>query len=144
MRRQRVISDAAIRKRLRRIQRKVQRNAKKQVRKGYLTGVSLELYLGSIDETYEHLKAELATGHGAALVRLQQLRAELVGQAQNALNTLGNDSHRLQQAYETAQRKAKEAEYAESDIAEKNKITIEPLHERLTKIKGSPATSEES
>ena len=135
MKRQRqIISDSIVRKRLRKIERKTHKEARKRVRKRSLTGVSMELYLGRVDARYEELKAQVATGYSTALIDLKQRRADLRGQAESELNLLGNDTHRLQQAYESAQLLAKQAKLAEAKIPTRDRITIDPLRERMAKL----------
>ena len=128
MKKQTVISDTIVQKRLKKIQRKALRGTKKKVRKGQLTKESLELYLGVIDEPYAHLRNELNTGRANTLARLI---ADLAGRAETAMNTLGLNSDRVQQAYEEAQRHAETVQIPNSEISESNKITIEPLRKRF-------------
>ena len=131
MKKQTVISDTIVQKRLKKIQRKALRGTKKKVRKGQLTKESLELYLGVIDEPYAHLRNELNTGRANTLARLIANRADLAGRAETAMNTLGLNSDRVQQAYEEAQRHAETVQIPNSEISESNKITIEPLRQRF-------------
>lgn len=136
-RKRQVISDSVVMKRLGKIQRKTHKEAKKQVRKKLLTGVSMELYLGKVDARYEQLRAQVATGYATAQNDLKQRRAELLGQAQNELNLLGNDTHRLQQAYDSAQLLSNQAQLTESKIPTRDRITIEPLRSRLASLMNS-------
>ena len=131
MARSKMITDALIRKRLRRIKKKRQKDVKKKVRRGELTGQSLELYLPEIAADYEHLRAELRNALGGALADQRHERSKLAGQIENDLNVLGNEAHRLQQAYQTAQTLASEAQLADTDLPAENKITLEPLRKRF-------------
>ena len=142
-RKRQVISDSVVMKRLGKIQRKTHKEAKKQVRRKLLTGVSMELYLGKVDARYEHLRAQVATGYATSRNELKQRRAELLGQAQNELNLLGNDTHRLQQAYESAQLLSKQAQLAEAKIPPRDRITIDPLRERMASLKSSGLETED-
>lgn len=142
-RKRQVISDSVVMKRLGKIQRKIHKEAKKQVRKKLLTGVSMELYLGKIDARYEQLRAQVATGYATAQNELKQRRAELFGQAQNELNLLGNDTHRLQQAYQSAQLLSKQAQLAEAKIPTRDRITIDPLRERMASLKRTGLETED-
>ena len=131
-----VISDAIARKRLLKIGKKVRRDAKRGAKRGELSGESFELYLPVIHDKYAGLRTELSNGHANAIAQLTHRRAEILGQVEARVNTLGNDSHRLQQAYEAAQERAAGADVPTSEIPEDSKITIDPLRERLAKAKG--------
>lgn len=129
-----VISDSVMTKRLSKTQRRFEKDARKKARKRELI---LKFYLGSIAGEYDRLRAQLNAGYVTARAKLRKSRADLYLQAQNEITRLGNDAHQLQQTFEAAQRLAKEANLGEAQIAQKDKITIDPLRKRLTGLKTS-------
>ncbi len=131
MARSNVLTDAVIRKRLRRISKKCAKDVKKKVRRRELSAESLELHLPTMAAEFEHLRAELRNALDGSLTDQRHERAKLAGQIENELNTLGNDAHRLQQSFQTLQKLALEAELADVDMPAENKITIEPLRKRF-------------
>lgn len=135
MARSNVITDAAIRRRLRRIERKRNRDIKRKIRRGELTGQTLELYLPKIAADYEHIRAELRNGLESASTEQRHERARLAGQVENDLNTLGNEAHRVQQAYETLQTLARDAGLVPTEAPEE-KVTIEHLRKRFENVDG--------
>lgn len=142
MKKSNVISDAIVRKRLGKINKQVKRDAKRRLRRNELSGGSLEIYLGIIDEKFAGLRHELGNGHANSLARATHHRAEILGQIESRINLLGNDSHRLQQAYDAAQARAAETDMPTSELPAENKITIDPLRLRLEKAQGQSQTDE--
>ncbi|TWG91524.1 hypothetical protein L615_000800000340 [Nocardioides sp. J9] len=140
MGRQKVIDNKAIEKRVRKIQRAVLKDAKRKLRRGTLSGEAFELYLPFITERYDHLRSELSTGHHGALARISGANAALLGEIENQINTLGADRHRLEQAYATAQKLAAAAKIARTDLPAEDKVTLDPLRERVARFKGSGTT----
>lgn len=125
------ITDASIRKRLRRIKKKREKDVKKKVKRGELTGQSLELYLPGMADDFEHLRSELRNAIDYTIADQLHERAKLAGQIETELNTLGNDAHRLQQAYDTLQVLAGKAGLMGPDLPIEHKVGIEPLQKRF-------------
>ncbi len=131
-----LLTDEVIRKRLKKITKKLGRDAKRKARRQELTGESFDLYLPEMAEGYEHLRVEIRTAFDGTHSARKGERARLVGEIENLLNVLGNDAHRVQQAFATAQDLGKKAGLTTSELPTDAKITIEPLKKRFEVLEG--------
>jgi hypothetical protein len=130
-----IISDEKIGKQLRKIDKHITKDATKKIRDNQLNGVSFELYLTDIDKQYSLLESQLNNGFENSLTFLKQSRSEKLGDIEKLLSTLGNDVHRLQQAYDESVRLAEAAGIdSKSDLNKRESITIGPLQERFKKL----------
>lgn len=135
-----VISDSVLTKRLSKTARRLEKDARKRARRQELV---MKFYLGSIAGEYDRIRAQLNAGHVTARSKLQKARADLYLQAQNEITRLGNDAHQLQQTFAALQQLAKDANLGEAQIAQKDKITIDPLRKRLADLKSSVIDAEQ-
>jgi hypothetical protein len=142
MKKQKVMSDALVKKRLKKIEKQVLKRAKRQIRQRALTAESLELFLPSVSEQYVHLRAELRNDHGRARGHIDAASKTLLSKIESDLNTLGPERHRLEEAYGTTRQLAADAGIPAAELFAADIVTIEPLRERLTNLKS--ATTEET
>lgn len=134
MSKQRGMSDEAVKKQLGAIQKRVLRDAGLKLRKGQLSAESLELFLPTVSEHYEHLRAVVGTAQSGALAEFQHANSALLGEIGKLISTLDVLQQRRRQAYEAVRTLAVEAGVAESEVPEEDTATIEPLRARFARF----------
>ena len=134
MTKKKVLTDAMVKKRLKKIQKKRIKVNKKMAKKGQLTAESLELYLGVIDEPYTQLRSELDSERAVIIQRLRSARVERLGRAENLLTALASSALRVNQSLEAAQVQAAKLDLPSGEIPHEAKVSIEKLQERLDRL----------
>lgn len=128
------MSDAAVKRQLQRIQKQVLKDAGRKVRQGQLTAESLELFLPTVSEHFEHLRADLGTACSGALAEFQHANAALLGEIGKLVDTLGVLQERRRQAHEAMRHLAEEAGIPETEVPADDGATVEPLRRRLARF----------
>lgn len=131
----RVMTDAQVQRRLRKIEKKVLKRAKRQIRRGELSEQALSLFLPSIAADYDHLRASLSIDRQSARTGLEGNRAELLASVDAELATLGLERAKLVSAYETAQKLAEAANITPAELSASDLLTIDSLRDRLNTLK---------